>query len=186
MDDLTTRFPEVLARARQGDPAAWFELYEDLAPIVSGYLRGQRIPDPDDVAGEAFLQVVRDLGRFSGSHQQFRSWVLTIAHHRLVDAHRWQARRPQDPVAPDDLSSGRAPDDPEQDVLDTMSGDVATLLEPLTAEQRTVLLLRVVGDLSVAEVADVVGKSAGAVKALQHRAVETLRQRLAAGAEVTA
>lgn len=81
-------------RPRSGDACAWSALYHDVAPILIGYLRAQRLPDPEDVAGEVLLEVVRDLGRFAGDARGSRSWVLAIAHHRLLDARRREASRP--------------------------------------------------------------------------------------------
>src|SRR5438067_382498 len=70
------------------------EVYRLLAPAVLGYLRTQGVPDPEDVTGEVFLQVARDLHRFKGDDDALRRWVFTIAHHRMVDSHRRRARRP--------------------------------------------------------------------------------------------
>ena len=71
-----------------GDEAAWSEIWAELAPAVLGYLRGSNAPDPEDVLGETFLQVARDVNRFEGDWVAFRSWVFTVAHHRLIDARR--------------------------------------------------------------------------------------------------
>jgi RNA polymerase sigma factor (sigma-70 family) len=171
-------FAAVLAGARAGDPSAWSTLYHATAPILVGYLRAQRLPDPDDVAGEVLLEVVRDLPRFEGDERGFRSWVLAIAHHRLLDARRRASRRPVTSGA-DDLRSRAGLDDTEAEGLASLGlAELVLVLDDLTTDQRSVLLLRVVGDLTVAEVADVLGKRPGAVKQLQRRAVATLRQRL--------
>src|SRR3954470_7667353 len=70
------------------------EAYQMFAPAVLGYLRNQHVPEPDDVTGEVFLQVARDIHRFEGDDDALRRWVFTIAHHRMVDSHRRRARRP--------------------------------------------------------------------------------------------
>ena len=88
------RFSDLLAAARAGDEHAWERDLRGLAPIVLGYLRANGAPDPEDVLGETFLQVARDISRFEGDESSFRSWVFTIAHHRLIDARRYSARRP--------------------------------------------------------------------------------------------
>lgn len=172
-------FAARLARARAGDAGAWSELYHDVAPLVIGYLRAQRLPDPEDVAGEVLLEIVRGIERFSGDRSGFRSWALTIAHHRLLDARRRADRRPSTPTPTEQLDTTWAPDDPE---AETLAADGFGRLEPalreLTDDQRTVLLLRVIGDLSVADVARITGKRQGAVKQLQQRAVAAMRATL--------
>lgn len=173
-------FAARLHAARAGDGQAWSELYHGVAPLLIGYLRAQRLPDPEDVAGEVLLEVVRDLHRFEGSERNFRSWVLAIAHHRLLDARRRAARRPVSLVPGDELEPGRSPTDTETESLANLGfGELEPALATLTEEQRTVLLLRVVGDLSVAEVATIVGKRPGAVKQLQRRAADAMRRALA-------
>ncbi|MBW3620736.1 MAG: RNA polymerase sigma factor [Actinobacteria bacterium] len=174
-------FDQIVARARAGDAAAWADLYDEVGGLVVGYLRSQRLPDPEDVAGEVFLQMVRDIHRFDGDREKFRSWVLSIAHNRLVDDRRRARRRPSTPVPPDDLRSTPATSDalPEHELLRQLATDeVEVRLARLTEEQRTVVMLRVVGDLSLKECAEVMGKRVGAIKGLQHRAVETLRREL--------
>lgn len=172
-------FDAQLAAARRGDATAWTELYHEVAPLVIGYLRAQRLPDPEDVAGEVLLEVVRDIDRFEGDAPRFRSWVLAIAHHRLLDARRRDQRRPATPTAHEDLEVPIAPDDPEAETLAAIGlAELQPALAQLTEDQRTVLLLRVIGDLPIAEVARITGKRSGAVKQLQHRAVESLRRSL--------
>jgi RNA polymerase sigma factor (sigma-70 family) len=171
-------FAAVLAGARIGDPAAWSELYHSTAPVLVGYLRAQRLPDPDDVAGEVLLEVVRDLHRFDGDERGFRSWVLAIAHHRLLDARRRASRRPV-ASGENDLRAWAGLDDTEAEGLAALGlAELVRGLDDLTTDQRSVLLLRVVGDLTVAEVAEVLGKRPGAIKQLQRRAVASLQERL--------
>ncbi|MEX0705463.1 MAG: hypothetical protein WD041_02485, partial [Nitriliruptoraceae bacterium] len=74
---LGKSFGEVLTAARGGSERAWVRIYDDLASTVIGYLAAQRAPNPEDVAGEVFLQIFRDLHRFEGGESKFRSWVFT-------------------------------------------------------------------------------------------------------------
>jgi len=171
-----------LAAARDGDDGAWVELYYELAPLIIGYLRAQRLPDAEDVAGEVLLETVRDLGRFRGDAANLRSWVLSIAHHRLLDARRQQARRPRGSAPLEEATEAVATDDPEAETLAALGfGRLEPALAELTDEQRTVLLLRVIGDLPIAAVARITGKRPGAVKQLQRRAAETMRRHLDVG-----
>jgi RNA polymerase sigma factor (sigma-70 family) len=172
-------FDSVLEAARGGADWAWDSLYTGLAPKVLGYLRGVGATEPDDLAGEVFVQVVRDLHRFHGDERAFTAWVLTIAHHRFLDHCRRSSRRPADPVG-DVPEPATAVGDAEQDALDVLAGErVRELLAGLSGEQRFVLLLRVVGGLTVEQVATAIGKRPGAVKALQRRGLAALERRLA-------
>jgi|AntDryMetagUQ889_1029465.scaffolds.fasta_scaffold07401_2 RNA polymerase sigma-70 factor (ECF subfamily) len=173
-------FTAVLAAARTGSEWAWTVLYRGLAPTVLGYLLARGAAEPEDLAGEVFLQAVRDLRRFEGDERAFRAWLLTIAHHRLLDARRHRARRPVE-VAPEDVIDSRSPTgDVEEDALRRLDlAGVRMLIGGLSPDQRSVLLLRIVGDLTVEEIARVVGKRPGAVKALQRRGLAALERELA-------
>ena len=147
------------------------EAYRRLAPAVLGYLRTQGAPDPEDLVGEVFLNVARDLSRFRGDDDALRRWVFTIAHNRLLDARRRAARRPQMARVP--LPEVASP--PPAEPLDP---ELVAALDTLTAEQREVVVLRFVADLSLDDVARITRRKVGAVKALQHRALETLARQL--------
>lgn len=175
---LGDRFDTVLAGARAGADWAWTELYHDLAPVILGYLRSRGTQSPEDVAGEVFLQVVRDLHRFEGDESRFRSWVFTIVHHRMIDAGRRQRRRPSDPVTDDTLERALPPKEGEEGLERVAEGELLEVLSDLTEDQRAVLLLRLFADMSIEDAAEVLGKRPGAVKALQHRAIGALRRRL--------
>jgi RNA polymerase sigma-70 factor (ECF subfamily) len=173
-------FDDVLAAAQAG--AAWgFEvLYRDLSPVVTGYLRLHGAPDPDDLASETFLAVFRGLGAFRGGEDGLRSWVFTIAHRRLVDDRRRRSRRPQEADDAGDVLTGIAGGDVEDDVLARLGAErVHRMCGDLPADQRSVLLLRVLADLTVEQVAAVMGRSVGSVKALQRRGLRRLREELA-------
>ena len=148
------------------------EAYRALAPAVLGYLRAQRAPDPEDILGEVFLQVARDLAGFRGDDVAMRRWVFAIAHNRLLDARRRESRRPPR----SDLAPPERPVGPPPDPFDPA---LVAALAALTADQREVVVLRFVGDLSLEDVARITRRKVGAVKALQHRALEALSRALA-------
>ena len=173
------RFSGLLAAAKDGDESAWREIFEGLAPAVLGYLRANRAPDPEDVLGETFLQVARDIARFDGEEAGFRSWVFTIAHHRLIDARRSSARRPVE-LSPEPPEPEEPADDAAEEALARIGTErVERILEALSDDQRAVLLLRFVADMSVEDVAKAVGKRPGAVKALQRRGLNAVKRLLA-------
>lgn len=174
-------FPDVLARAQRGEHAALERLYRDLAPLVVGYLRTNGARDAEDLASEVFVALVRGIADFAGTEHNLRSWVLTITHRRLVDAHRRRGRRPEDPIEPDDhvlveLTDGTTTEGSALAGLDT-SGVLAMLAE-LTDDQRAVVTLRIIDDIPIKDVAAILDKPVTAVKALQHRALATLARRL--------
>ena len=172
------RFTSLLEAAREGSEGAWQELYSGLAPVVLGYLRANGSPDPEDVLSEVFLQVARDIVKFDGDEKGFRSWVFTIAHHRLIDARRHSARRPVElsPEPPEPID--RAEDAADEALVRIGNEEVRRVLSILSTDQRTVLLLRVVGDMSIEDVATAVGKRPGAVKALQRRGLAAIKREL--------
>jgi RNA polymerase sigma factor (sigma-70 family) len=179
-DRLGAPFESILLAAQEGAGWAAERLWVSLAPAVAGYLRVQGAAEPDDLTSEVFIGVFRGIGAFSGSEAQFRSWVFTIAHRRLTDDRRRAGRRfqssrwpePGQWTEPEPVLSA------EQQALRRLGSEgVRRLCRLLPPDQRDVLLLRLVGDLTVEEVAEAVGKSPGAVKALQRRAILALRRR---------
>ncbi len=172
-------FEGTLVAARTGAEWAWTEIYRSLAPRVRGYLRAHGAVEADDLTEEVFLHVVRDLSTFEGNEAQFRTWVFAIAYHRLIDDKRRVARRPVDPV-PDIVLEQDAPmGNAETDALVRLDqADIEHLLSGLSIDQRQVLLLRILGQLTVEETARVLGKNPGAVKALQRRGLASLKKKI--------
>jgi len=176
-------FAETLAAARVGADWAWAELYADLAPSLLGYARGRRAGDAEDVIGEVFLQVVRDLHRFEGSSGDFRAWVFAITHHRLLDAQRRAARRPVVLTPDPDHHGATAPGSEEETFARLAERGVRAIIEQLPPDQRDVLLLRVLADLTVDQTGHVLGKSPAAVKALQRRGLEAVQRAISTRGE---
>lgn len=174
-----TSFPGVLAAARQGAAWAWTSIYRDLAPQVLGYLRASGASDPDDLTGEVFLGLVRDIGRFKGDEAKFRSWVFVIAHHRLLDDRRRRIRRPEARLPVDTAADRRPGGNVEHEAMEHLGREaLQRIIDRCVPDQREVLLLRILGGLSLAEVAEVVGKSVGAVKSLQHRGIAAVAREM--------
>jgi RNA polymerase sigma-70 factor (ECF subfamily) len=171
--------PSVLDAARVGAGWALERIYGQLGGAVHGYLRSQGVDDPEGATNDVFLRVFGALDRFSGTPAAFRSWVFTIAHHLVVDQRRFASRRPR-AVAVEQLPEPAAcGHDPEAVALGRLGLErLRALLDLLTAEQRDVLLLRFVADLSLEEVAEAQGRTVGAVKAMQHRALASVRRLL--------
>lgn len=172
-----TAFPEVLAAAQADSAWAYRRLFDWLARPVAGYLRGQGADDADGLANDVFLRAFTNIRGFRGDEDRFRSWVFTIAHNGLVDERRRRGRRPVVDDRP--VEEHTAPNDTEAAALDRVGDErVRRLLEELSADQRDVLLLRIVADLTVEQIAGAMGKTPGAVKQLQRRGLAVLRRRL--------
>lgn len=175
-DNLDLALTAAQANAEWG----WNGLYRNLAPTVTGYLRAQGAAEPEDLTAEVFVQALKSVQRFQGDATAFRSWIFCIAHNKLIDDSRYRRRRPVEPVAEpaDDIAPGPQV---EELVLNRLAEDrVRELLNSLTAEQRSVLLLRIIGRLTVDEVAQALGKNPPAVKALQRRGLACLKREISA------
>ena len=172
-----------LAAARAGAEWAWRDRYRETAGPVGRFLRARGVRDADDVVGDTFLNVVRSIERFDGDEDAFRAWVFTIARNTAIDRERWIARRPAHPVAHDDLATVGPTGDAEADAMDALSLEhVRRVLDRVTPDQRDVLLLRILGGLTVEQVAAAVGRSTGAVKMLQARGLAAIRREIERGA----
>jgi RNA polymerase sigma-70 factor (ECF subfamily) len=170
-----------VARARAGEEEAWAEIYEELSPAVIGYLRARNAPSPEDIAGEVFIQVVRDIGNFEGTWSGFRAWVFSIANNRLIDAKRYAARRPAPEPLEQESVLGEAPGADDEAFARIGSENVREILDGLSDDQQAVLTLRIIGGLTIEEIAGVVDKRVGAVKALQRRALRKVRKEMEQG-----
>jgi RNA polymerase sigma factor (sigma-70 family) len=173
-------FAGILDAAKAGAEWAWVELYDKLSPIVLGYLRGRAGADAEDLLGETFLHAVRSVSSFEGEERAFRTWLLGIAHHRLVDDVRYRARRPMIPVDDNSVFERNVPvGNTEDEAIDTLeSRRVLEEIQRLSPDQQDVLLLRLVAGLTLQEVAEALGKRLTAVKSLQRRGLATLRKRI--------
>ena len=167
---------DVLTRARAGSGEAFTEIYRELAGPVAAYLRAKGMVDAEDLTSEVFVAVFTGLPGFVGDEKGFRSWVFTIAHRRVIDT--W--RRSGSPPEPGSTSRTTTPGRPRARRSSRSSWWVRSApwrcwtCSP--SAQREVLVLRIVADLTLEEVAAVVGRPLGAVKALQRRGLATLRR----------
>jgi RNA polymerase sigma-70 factor (ECF subfamily) len=174
----------VIDRARSGDADALGSLWRAHQLGLLRWLRANEPAAADDLASETWIGVARGLPTFAGDEVHFAGWLFTIARRRLADHRRTAARRPP-PVVGADLDNRPATDDPEASALAGLaSEEAAALLTRLTPEQADVITLRILGGLDVAQVADVIGRSPGAVRVLQHRGLRRLAELLGSRAEI--
>jgi RNA polymerase sigma-70 factor (ECF subfamily) len=176
----------VLAAAGQGEHWALTELFRAYQPPLLRYLRAQEPGMADDLAGEVWVAVARQLAQFEGDEAGFRSWLFTIGRFRLIDHRRRNARRRTDPVPQERLDAAvehGLGGDPSWLVLDRLAAQEAIdlLVADLSPEQAEAVLLRVVGGLAVPEVARIMDRSPGAVRVMCHRALRRLAVRFGDG-----
>ncbi len=165
-------------QADQEDPALLFTAaYNSFAGPVFGYLRARGVDDPEAVTQDVFLALYPKLDSLHGGLQGAKTLLFSIAHARMVDHYRKRERTPDSTPYESELDARRTPSAEDQAFGRSSGLGVTELLEGLVDDYREVLALRVVADLSVEETADIMGKSQGAVKQLQRRALNALKKR---------
>src|SRR5207247_7689758 len=115
-----------------------------------------------------------------GDESDFRSWAFTIARRRLLDLQRTSARRRTDPVDPDEVMEGFPGGDVEDEALASLGASwaIRLIMASLSRDQAEVVILRVIGDLEVEQVAAIMGKRPGTIRVLQHRGLRRLAETL--------
>ncbi|MGW7282093.1 RNA polymerase sigma factor [Streptomyces sp. NPDC054844] len=170
-----------VARAQEGDEAAFAVAYRLVQPGLLGYLRGLVGDDAEDVAADAWLEIARDLRRFKGDGAGFRGWTATIARHRALDHLRRQKVRPRPTALEQDVLDLPGPHSTHDQALETLSTEVAlALVSGLPRDQAEAVLLRVVVGLDGPSAARVLGKRPGAVRTATYRGLKRLARQLGA------
>ena len=168
-------FDDLLPAARAGGGWALTRLWEAYSPAVRRYAATRGSQEPDDLTSEVFLGVLTGLAGFTGDEPAFRTWLFTVTHRRCLDELRKRTRRRTEPSA--EVDDGRLEASAEDRAVENDEAARAlALLGTLSPDQREVLYLRIVADLSVEQVAEAVGKRPGAVKTLQRRGLDSLRR----------
>jgi RNA polymerase sigma-70 factor (ECF subfamily) len=165
-------------QADKEDPALLFTAaYNEFSGPVFGYLRARGVDDPEAVTQDVFLALYPKLDSLRGGLQGAKTLLFSIAHARMVDHYRKRERTPDCAPYEADLDARSAPSAEDQAFGHGDGLGVTELLAHLNPDYREVLALRVVADLSLEETAAIMGKSQGAVKQLQRRALSALRER---------
>ncbi len=173
---MTDALTDGTLRDQAAGASVFSVVYRTYASQVLGYLAARGVEDPEAAMQEVFLSVLPRLDTIRGGAAGLRTFIFSVAHARMVDDHRRQSRTP-----------GRLPFEPELDQREDSSAEtgalerispreVMGLLDGLAQDQREVLALRLVAGLTVEQTAEAMGKSAGAVKQLQRRALGKLRE----------
>ena len=166
----------LVLRAQEQDGEAFAELYERYFDKIYRYvtLRMGDRTEAEDITQQVFLKALKSLPSFKWRNVPFGAWLFRIAHNQVVDHLRKKQRRPSVPVENVELV---ADDDPQRAAEQGHEIErVMNAARQLTIAQQQVISLRFAGELPVAEVARIMGRSQGAVKALQHSAIVALRR----------
>ncbi len=174
-------FESVMEAAKLGADWAWAVLYGEIAGPVTGFFRSRGVADPEEAAGDVFFELARGLMSFEGNEDSFYTFVFVIAYKRLLVENRYSNRKLRTVLA--DRVLDRLHDDAE--VMGVIAEhqvpeEVRLALEILTPEQRDVLSLRIVGGLSIDQVAEVLNRGVKKVKAVQRRGMARVRSQLPA------
>lgn len=168
--------------AQDGDETAFRTVYRAVHPRLLAYIRtlvGE--PDAEDVASEAWLQIARDLERFSGDADRFRGWTARIARNRALDHIRMRGRRPAAGSDEAELAGKAADSDTADEAMEALStGTTMALIAQLPQDQAEAVVLRVVVGLDAKSAARTLGKRPGAVRTAAHRGLKRLAELLGA------
>ncbi|WP_443048003.1 sigma-70 family RNA polymerase sigma factor [Streptomyces sp. H39-S7] len=169
--------PELITLARAGDREAFGALYNEYRPSVFCFIRrrvGGDLRLAEDLTSETFLRALRRIDTFTWQGHDFRAWLVTIARNLVADHFKCGRFRHEVSTA-EILAGDELVPSTEDTVLEALSGRaVRVALVRLNAQQRRVVTLRFLDELTVAETSVVMGRSVGSVKSMQHRAVRRL------------
>ena len=174
---VSKRDADLVKRAKQGDPDAFREIYEQTYSKIYSYVY-YRVTDretAEDIAAEVFVRLVRKIDTYQDRGRPLLAWLYTIAGNLVRDFHRRNSRVQWMPIEDRELVS----DDVGPSAATNMSLDrdmLADAINQLTEDQAQVVLLKFVEGRSNAEVAEMIGKNEGSVKSLQHRAIRAMRR----------
>lgn len=179
MRPMEARVPDELeaavVAAQQGDTAALRTIYELLSPRVSGFLRIRGAEDPDGLTNDVFVKTLPRISEIVGGSAGVRAYAFTVAHGVLVDEFRRRGRRPVEATYSSDTDPRVQPSAEEEALDRAVTGPALDVLELLPEDQRSVIVLRILGELTMAETAAAIGRSKRAVKKLQSKALTNLR-----------
>jgi len=177
----STLVDTAISDAKRGSTRAFTVLYQTFAAEIASFVNARGVQNVDEVVNDVFLGAFRALDRFEGGAREFRAYVYRIARNKISDVRA--ARRRESAVIASVSTDGcevadtRETCDVEEVVLAKLNaGQLRSMLEMITPDQRDVILLRFLSGLTVTEVSEVVEKPVSAVKALQRRGLSALRR----------
>ena len=172
----------LVRRAQQHDQEALTQLYEENFDKIYRYVVlkiGDRT-EAEDITQQVFLKALKSISSFRWKGTSFSAWLYRIAHNQIVDYLRRKTKRATVPL--DESLAGSDSSNPRVEAERNLDiEDLASATRKLTKAQQEVISLRFTSELSIAQVAGIMGKREGAIKALQHSAILSLRRVLTVG-----
>jgi RNA polymerase sigma-70 factor, ECF subfamily len=169
----------LLRRAQQGNADAFAQLYRANVQAIYRYIY-HRVNDvhlAEDLTGDVFTRALKSMATYRDQGKPFVAWLYRIAHARVVDFYRMSDRRP--PESDVEAEPIAVITDMDQALLRRQAAKVLReAISALTDEQQQVIILRFIEGQRIETVAEIMGKNANAIKALQHRALRSLAGRL--------
>jgi len=171
----TDEFERALAHARSGHAPGFDYLWNRFSRQVVSFARLRGSQDPDGIANDTFVAAFLAIDRFRGGESDFVSFLFAITRNKVVDEIRKRSRQvSEQPLVDHDPAVG----DIERDAFAGLSIETREALGRLTGEQREIVFLRIVADLPLEQVASLTGRTVGATKAMQHRALSAMRKEI--------
>lgn len=171
---------QLLAAAQQFDAEALSELYDRYEAKIYTYIYrrcGEQVV-AEDLTAQVFLKMLESIRDGKSWHSSFSGWLYRIAHNLVIDHYRRRDRQPSVNIDDAPPTAADVEDPVETAEMNIDAERLRAAIRRLTDDQSEVISLRFLEGYSIAEVAEMVGRSEGAVKALQYRAVAALRSLL--------
>ncbi|MEU8589285.1 sigma-70 family RNA polymerase sigma factor [Streptomyces sp. NPDC048664] len=185
----TPREPLLIARAQQGDPEAFGELYRMHHDSIAGYITHRAKANPqlaEDLTADVFLKAWSNIATFHWTGTPIRAWLCTIARNLIADYYKTAATRRltyTDHITPLHDALAAPTTTTEDTALTTLThSDLHQAINQITPRQQAVIHLRFLNELTVSETARTLGTTNAAVKTLQWRALDSLRKAYAQAA----
>ncbi|MEA2008041.1 MAG: RNA polymerase sigma factor [Chloroflexota bacterium] len=166
----------LIQRAKKGDPAAFAEIYDRCQPPIYRYI-SYRVNNPldvDDLTSDVFVRLVEQIDRFTYRGKPILAWLYTIARNLVIDYYRRVGREKQSPLDEQLAANTGAVEEYVDTALDLQR--LNGMLQHLTEAQQNVIIFKFIEGYSNAQVAQLMGKTVGSIKSLQHRGLAALRR----------
>ncbi len=170
----------IFVQAAAGEEAALNTIWDQYNPRLLRYLRSRGIRDADDIASQVWIDIARALSRFEGDDADFTSWIFTIARRRVIDEWRRKERRKEQPY---EFVESASPNDAIRD-RDELEWAVQ-MVRRLPPDQADAVLMRVLADMDISDIAAIMQTSEGNVRVLVHRGLQKLANLIGAEHLVT-
>jgi len=173
---VRTEDGHIIDKCLNGDPAAFGLLVDKYkgAVYALAYSMLHDFHEAEDITQEVFLKAWKAIGSCKGKEKTFSSWLYRIAHNLIIDKLRKsQKQSSHEAELPEDVS-----DTSDRMEISLEQRDLLKVIDILSPNQRQVILMKFIEDMDNQEIAETMGKSTGAIRILQMRALETLRKTL--------